>query len=104
MVSVGVVAPFTVVPLHAAALHQAWAPKHQITSLNGRVLAWSPGSSRAVASSSASEGVHHDSSHGHDVPKLESFNQSRVSRLMREPPLLEKVEHALAGMPQYLNL
>jgi hypothetical protein len=103
MVSVGVVAPFTVVPLHAAALHQAWAPKHQITSLNGRVLAWSPGSSRAVASSSASEGVHHDSSHGHDVPKLESFNQSRVSRLMREPPLLEKVEHALAERCMHLE-
>lgn len=47
----------------------------------------------------AAGGVQRNSSsnHGsHNVPKLEPFNQSRISRLMREPSLLEKAEHALA--------
>ncbi|KAG0586525.1 hypothetical protein M758_2G075500 [Ceratodon purpureus] len=96
MVSVGVTAPFTAVHLHAVA-PQARASKHQVIGLvNGRVLAWSPGSCRAMASSTASEGVQHNSSHDQSVPKLEPFNQSRISRLMREPSLLEKAEHALA--------
>ncbi|KAH7415999.1 hypothetical protein KP509_14G070500 [Ceratopteris richardii] len=30
------------------------------------------------------------------VPKLEPFSQSRVSRLVKEPSLLEKAEHAIA--------
>lgn len=94
MVSVGVTAPFTAVHLHAVA-PQARASKHQVIGLvNGRVLAWSPGSCRAMASSTASEGVQHNSSHDQSVPKLEPFNQSRISRLMREPSLLEKAEHA----------
>ncbi|KAI5082009.1 hypothetical protein GOP47_0001752 [Adiantum capillus-veneris] len=30
------------------------------------------------------------------IPKLEPFNRSRVSRLMKEPSLLEKAEHAIS--------
>jgi hypothetical protein len=88
-------APFTAVPLHTV-VPQARAQKQQITSLNGKVLAMSPGSSRAMAS----EGVQHSSSssssNSQNVPKMEPFNQSRISRLMREPSLLEKAENALA--------
>ena len=93
MVSVGLMAPFTAAPLHTV-VPQARAQNKQVTSLNGKVLAMSPGSSRA---SMASEGVHHNSS-GQNIPKMEPFNQSRISRLMREPSLLEKAEHAIAGM------
>jgi len=31
-----------------------------------------------------------------NVPKLEPFNQSRISRLVREPSLLKKAEDAIA--------
>lgn len=93
MVSGFLMAPFTAVPLHTV-VPQARAQKQQITSLNGKVLAMSPGSSRALASSMASEG----SSSSQNVPKMEPFTQSRISRLMREPSLLEKAENALAGM------
>jgi hypothetical protein len=43
----------------------------------------------------ASEGVQHNSN-GQNVPKMEPFNQSRISRLVREPSLLEKAEHAIS--------
>jgi hypothetical protein len=43
----------------------------------------------------ASEPVPHNSS-SNDVPKTQPFNQSRISRLVREHSLLEKAEHALA--------
>lgn len=93
MVSGSLMAPFTAVPLHTV-VPQARAQKQQITSLNGKVLAMSPGSSRAMAS----EGVQHSSSSSssQNVPKMEPFNQSRISRLMREPSLLEKAESALS--------
>lgn len=95
MVSVGVTAPFTAVPLHAVARAQT----HQITCLNGKaMMAWCPGSCRAMASA----GVQPSSSHGQNVPKSVPFNQSRINRFLREPSLLEKAEHALAGM-QSLN-
>lgn len=102
MESVGVMAPFASVPLHAVA-PPARAQSHQSTALNGKAMAWSPGSrSRAMASSMASDGVQEpsssSSSHGQNVPKSDPFNQSRISRLLREPSLLEKAEHALAGM------
>jgi hypothetical protein len=93
MVSVGLMAPFTAVPLHTV-VPQARAQNKQISSPNGKVLAMSAGSSRAAM---ASEGVQHNSS-GQNVPKLEPFNQSRISRLVREPSLLEKAEDAIAGM------
>lgn len=92
MVSVGLMAPFTAVPLDTV-VPQARAQSKQIASLNGKVLSMSPGSSRA----SMSEGVQHNNT-GQNVPKMEPFNQSRISRLVREPSLLEKAEHAIAGM------
>jgi hypothetical protein len=45
----------------------------------------------------ASEGIQHNSTVGQQsVPKMEPFNQSRISRLVREPSLLEKAENAIS--------
>lgn len=50
--------------------------------------------SAALADSSDNSSSYSISSEG--VPKMEPFNRSRVSRLSREPPLLEKAEQAIS--------
>lgn len=97
MASVGVTARYTSVALHAVAA-EAGAQKQESAAWSGRGGVASGGGSRASASSTAAEGVQRTGNHGQSVPKLEPFNQSRLSRLLRQPSLLEKAAHALAGM------
>jgi len=85
--------PFAAAPLQAE-VPQERSQTLQITALNGKSMARSPGRRRTQASSMAVDG----SSHGQNVPKSEPFNQSRINRFLREPSLLEKAEHAVAGM------
>lgn len=95
MVLVGAMAPFAAAPMHAVAPHVQSQPR-QITSFIEKPTARSPLICRSMASDMQPDG----STQGHKVPKAEPFNQSRLSRLQREPSLLEKAEHALAGMPR----
>lgn len=95
MASVGVTARYTSVALHAVAA-EAGAQKQESAAWSGRGGVASGGGSRASASSTAAEGVQRTGNHGQSVPKLEPFNQSRLSRLLRQPSLLEKAAHALA--------
>ncbi|XP_024376636.1 CCG-binding protein 1 [Physcomitrium patens] len=102
-------APFIAVPLHAVA-PQAQAQKHQVTSLNGKlVMALNPGSSssgssRGMVSSLTSEGVQINGCHGQNIPKLGSFNKSFLSHLMSQPSLLENAEYALAECCTHLDI
>ena len=92
MASVMGMAPFVAGLLHAA--------QPQITSVNGKAMARRSSTCRTMAS-----GVEqpNSSSHGHDVPISEPFNQSRISRQMRGPSLLETAENALADKCTHLE-
>lgn len=93
MASVGGMAPFVAGLLHTV--------EPQITSLNGKAMARKSSSCRTVV---ASAGVQPNSnSHGHGVPKSEPFNQSRISRQMRGPSLLETAENAIAEKCTHLE-
>jgi len=84
-------------PFVAGLLHTV-EPK--ITSVNGKAMARRSSGCRTMASG----GVQPNSSgHGHDVPKSEPFNQSRISRQMRGPSLLETAENALAEKCTHLE-
>ncbi len=89
-------APIIPLPLHVVS--------PQVQSNSSPVFPGSKSSSRpALVSCTAvlspgksSEGgsaAHHNSL----PPKMEPFSRSRISRLMREPSLLEKAEQALSG-------
>lgn len=95
MVLVGAMALFAAAPMHAVAPHVQSQPR-QFTSYIEKLMARSPLICRIMASDVQPNG----STQGHKLPKAEPFNQSRLSRLLREPSLLEKAEHALAGMPR----
>lgn len=92
MASAGGMAPFVAGLLHAAG--------PQITSVNGKAMARRSGSCRTMASGGVQP---NSSSHGHDVPKSEPFNQSRISRQLRGPSLLETAENALAEKCTHLE-
>jgi hypothetical protein len=89
-------APIIPLPLHVVS--------PQVQSNSSPVLPGSKMSSRpalvsctaVLSPGKASEGgagAHHNSL----PPKMEPFSRSRISRLMREPSLLEKAEQALSG-------
>lgn len=94
VVLTSVMAPIIPVPLHAVA-PQVQAQKSPTPS---SICKLSP---RAMASAAAKPENGNNSSNNlnnNGVPKMEPFSRSRISRLMREPSLLEKAEHALGGM------
>ncbi len=89
-------APIIPLPLHVVS--------PQVQSNSSPVLPGSKMSSRPALvsctavlspgkSSEGGAGAHHNSL----PPKMEPFSRSRISRLMREPSLLEKAEQALSG-------
>jgi hypothetical protein len=97
MVLMGVMAPLAGVPLQSPVTRQI------TPGSNWKAMACNR---RAMASSMASDGVeplNGSSSHGHNVPKAKPFNQSRISRLLREPSLLEKADQALAERCTHLE-
>jgi hypothetical protein len=93
VVLTSVMAPIIPVPLHAVA-PQVQAQKSPTPS---SICKLSP---RAMASAAAKpeNGNNSNNLNNNGVPKMEPFSRSRISRLMREPSLLEKAEHALGGM------
>lgn len=91
VVLTSVMAPIIPVPLHAVA-PQVQAQKSPTPS---SICKLSP---RAMASAAAKPENGNNSNNNlnnNGVPKMEPFSRSRISRLMREPSLLEKAEHAL---------
>lgn len=98
MVLVGAMALFAAAPMHAIAPHVQSQPRQFPSSIE-KIMARSPLICRSMASDVQPNG----SAQGHKLPKAEPFNQSRLSRLLREPSLLEKAEHALAERCTHLE-